>query len=349
MRGCLAQSWVLFLYIMGGIPMKLRLWKHRPIRHVFVWLGSWIAFYLAVRFQEGHAAAVSLTTPMMLAGPLPVYAHFAALQRYFEKRKYIPYCVWLGVIVAVSAFWAQFIFGLIERNPDSHTNGLGIAVFFIMFSTGFRYFSHGMSRQYRLQEAESKQRQTEIALLRSQINPHFLFNTLNNLYALSLDQSTRVPEVILKLSELMRYVLDSSHRKTVHLGEEVRFIESYVELERLRLDRNDEIRLQVIGEPGSRFIAPMLMLPFVENGFKHGVTDAQKGGYIHIGIEMARDRILFSIENRSSGSGGAGDGSVGGMGLENVKQRLALLYPGRHHLSVADGEDTHRVEMSLWL
>ena len=122
---------------------------------------------------------------------------------------------------------------MIEKDPDSHTSGLGIAIMFIVMSTGFRYYGRGVKQQYLLQEAEFKRVQAELAVLKSQVNPHFFFNTLNNLYALSLDKSNRVPDVILKLSELMRYVLDSSQKKTVPLEDELRFIGNFVELERI--------------------------------------------------------------------------------------------------------------------
>jgi two-component system LytT family sensor kinase len=327
--------------------MVRRFWKYRPLRHICIWLGSWAAFYILVRFGEGPRAAFVVTTPMMLAGPLPVYTHFLALERFFERRRYLAYALSLAAIVAVSALWAEFIHSLIDRDPNSHTNGLGVAVFFLTFSTGFLYFKRGMAQQYRLQEAESKQIQTEMALLRSQVNPHFLFNTLNSLYALSLERSERLPEVILKLSGLMRYLLDSSHRKTVPLAEEIRFVEDYVELEQLRLDAG--VRLRVVGDPGTRVVAPMLMVPLVENCFKHGLGGNDKAGRVHIDIEIADDQIRFTAENGKAGRGQVDDNTGTGVGLENLQRRLALLYPGRHRLTVVEEEDTHRVEMALWL
>jgi hypothetical protein len=316
------------------------------VRHVIVWLGAWAAFYLMVRFAEGHTVALRITTPMMLAGPLPVYTHFAALARLFERRRYLAYGLSVVAIAAVSTVWAEFIHGVVEPDPDSHTNGLGVTVLFITASTGFRYFSRGMGQQYRLQEAEFKQLQTEMALLRSQVDPHFMFNTLNNLYALSLDRSPRLPDTILKLSELMRYLLDTSKQKSVPLADEIRFVENYVDLEKLRLDEGVDVRLRVEGDPGSRLVAPMLMIPFVENCFKHGIRGGGDGNVarIHIAIEMTGDRVKFTAENDKAANAPAADG----VGLEILKRRLALLYPARHELSISDGAETFNVEMELW-
>jgi len=283
-----------------------------------------------------------------------VYAHFVALARLFERRRYVAYAVSLVAIVAVSSLWAEFVHSLVINDPDSHTNGLGLAVMYLTFSTGVRYFSRGMGQQYRLQETEFKRLQAEMALLRSKVDPHFMMNTLNNLYALSLDGSPRLPDLILKLSELMRYLLDTSMQKSVPLADEIRFVENYVAFEKLRLDEGADVRLRVEGEPGSRLVAPMLMIPLVENCFKHGLPDGGDGGdgsggqdgiHIQIQIELGDDWIRFTAENdKPSSAAGAG-----GVGLETLRRRLALLYPDRHELSVTDDGGTYKVEMALWV
>ena len=194
-------------------PMATVAWNRRIVRHVGVWLAAWAALYAMVRVDEGHAEALRIATPIMLAGPLPVYAHFVALTHLFERRRYVAYAVLLVAILVLSSLWAGFVHSLVDKAPGSHTNGLGLAVMYLTFSTGFRYFNRGMDQQYRLQEMEFKQLKAEMALLRSKVDPHFMMNTLNNLYALSLDGSPRLPDLILKLSELTRYLIDTSMRK----------------------------------------------------------------------------------------------------------------------------------------
>ncbi|UCG51103.1 MAG: histidine kinase [Candidatus Latescibacterota bacterium] len=328
-------------------PVTVKTWKNRIVLHVGLWLVVWVAFYLMVQFDEGHAEAVQITMPIILAGPLPVYVHFVALARLFERRRYLAYVISLIAIVAVSSLWAEFVHSLVVNDPDSHTNGLGLAVMYLTFSTGFRYFSRGMSQQYRLQETEFKQLQTEMALLRSRVDPHFMMNTLNNLYALSLDRDPRLPDLILKLSELMRYLLDTSKQKSVPLVDEIRFVKNYVEFEKLRLNEGADVRLRVEGESGSRQVAPMLMIPLVENCFKHGLRGGGEGNsaHIHIDIDVSDERIRFAAENDKAMQAA----STYGMGLEILERRLALLYPDRYQLSISDDGGTYKVEMILWV
>jgi sensor histidine kinase YesM len=330
-------------------PMTTSVLKSRTVRHLLIWVGSWVAFFLMVRFNEGPRSAYTVTTSIMLAGPLPVYTHFAALSRFFERRRYVAYCVSLAVIMTVSAFWAEFVHSLIDRDPSSHTNGLGVSILFLTFSTGFRYFQRGMTQQFRVQEAESKQLRTEMALLRSQINPHFILNTLNGLYALSLDRSERVPDVIERFSELMRYLLDSSHQRVVPLANEIRFIENYIELEKLRLDKDVDVRLRVVGDPGTQLVAPMLMVPVVENCFKHGVSGDHQDSHIHIDIIITDSHVHFTAENNTAVRSLIEKNPVHGTGLKNLQRRLALLYPGRHRLAISEEQRVFRVEMMLWL
>lgn len=331
------------------VDMAGRSRNNRLLRHMSVWLISWLLFYIMVRHDEGHAAALSLTGAIMLAGPLPVYAHFLALRRFFERRRYAVYIALLLVILMASSVWAEFVHRLVDRDPQSHTNGLGIAIFFLTFSTGFRYFSSGMTQRYRIQEAEFKQLQAEMALLRSQINPHFLFNSLNTLYALSLSDPSRSSEAILKLSGLMRYLVDCSHRKSVRLEEEIRFIRDYVALERLRLDGDPEIDLSVVARPDEQRIAPMLLLPFVENGFKHGLPAGDARGRLFIRIAPNGEHLRFVVENGRPSITRRGSNGCSGLGLENTKRRLTLLYPERHRLRIVDHETVYRVELDLWL
>lgn len=336
---------ILNVALLGERPMARMGWKRRIVRHAGVWLAAWAALYAMVRFDEGHAEALRITTPIMLAGPLPVYVHFFALARLFERRRYVVYAVSLVAILALSSLWAEFVHSLVDKAPGSHTNGLGLAVMYLTFSTGFRYFSRGMGQQYRQQETEFKQLKAEMALLRSKVDPHFMMNTLNNLYALSLDGSPQLPDLILKLSELMRYVIDTSMQKSVPLSDEIRFVENYVEFEKLRLDEGADVRLRVEGDPGSRLVAPMLMIPLVENCFKHGLRDGGSGGHIHIHIESAGDRLRFLAENDKPSLAG----SAGGVGLATLRRRLTLLYRDRHTLSVSDDGSTYRVAMELWV
>jgi len=322
-----------------------RLWCMRIVRHVCYWLLTYMVLYVSVLIYDTPTLALAMATFIVAPGPVPVYLNFVALKMLFERRRYTSYFVALIVITVGSAVLIEFVFYLIEQDPDSHISGIGVALFYIAVTTGLKYFARGLRQQFRLQEAEVQQARAELALLRSQVNPHFFFNTLNSLYALSLDRSERVPDMILKLSDLMRYVLDSSLRDDVALEAEIAFIENYVDLERLRLSGNPNIRVDVEGDLKGRRIAPMLLAPFVENGFKHGINAAMHDGYLHIRADVRDNELEYAVEN----SRAVGSDVTDGMGLKNVRRRLELLYPGAHDLSIQDENDRFRVELRIRL
>lgn len=214
-----------------------------------------------------------------------------------------------------------------------------------LFLTVFLQFSIDWYEQNRtLQAVKVEKLQAEVNYLRSQVNPHFLFNALNNLYALTLRKSDQAPDIVLKLSELMEYMLYESDEAFVPLEKEIKYLGNYLELERIRQGNQADIRLTVTGEVDKCMIPPFLILPFVENAFKHGVSRAVRNAYLHIdiriggGIEVVveNNKLDFRDEDRS-----------GGIGLANVRRRLELLYPGRHELVIANEADLFRVRMKL--
>lgn len=238
---------------------------------------------------------------------------------------------------------------MIIRDPEGHTSGVATALFFIIFTTGFKYYFQDLKQQYLLQEVEFKRIQTELSLLKAQLHPHFFFNTLNNLFALSMEPSEQVPKVILKLAGLMRYVLDCSKKKTIPLRDNIQFIADYVELEKLRFSGTPDIRFHVDGESGGEFIAPMLLIPFVENGFKHGMMATAKSGYIHIDATIRNSIFLFTVENSKPVKSLSKEDVSRGIGLKNVKRRLELHYPESHELIVQDVNDKHFVQLRIEL
>jgi len=334
-----------------GIPKNIikKLWQNQIFRHGFYWFCTYAFVFLNILVWDTALTALKVTTILVLPGPVPVYLHFYVQRKFFEQRKYLPYIISLPIIILFSGFLIEVVFHIIEKTPGSQTSGIGTAIGYLIVTSGFKYYRLGVKQQYRLQEVEFKQLQTELALLKSQVNPHFFFNTLNNLYALSLDKSDQVPEVILKISDLMRYVLDSSKQKTVPLSDEVRFLESYLALEKLRLSGNTDVRMTVDGNLNGKHIAPMLLAPFIENGFKHGINKSVKGGYIHIDLKMNENDLSFTIENSKSRSADPDQDDSSKLGLRNVKRRLELLYPDTHELSSREDEKIYRVDLGIQL
>lgn len=191
----------------------------------------------------------------------------------------------------------------------------------------------------------------ELKFLKAQIHPHFLFNTLNNLYSLTLKQSSDAPEVVLRLSGLMNYMLYDASAAQVPLSREIETIHNYISLERIRYGSSLEVFFEVEGDLEGVEIAPMLLLPFIENSFKHGVSDEVDQKWIAATLELRGDYLLFKVENSRTQK--ANDHRpleyTGGIGLRNVRRRLDLLYPDRYELKILDEEDSYLVILKIML
>lgn len=194
-----------------------------------------------------------------------------------------------------------------------------------------------------LKTIESKKSKAELALLKSQINPHFFFNTLNNLYGLTVEKSDDAPNVVLKLSDMMRYTIYMGKEDVVALKDEVEYLQNYIELHKIRYQKKVDIQLHYKDISGYQ-IAPLLYIIALENAFKHGVEKLTENAYIHIHIATENDSILFNIENNYEQ--GAID-TEAGIGLENLKQRLKLLYPKKHQITINKSDAVYKLAIKI--
>jgi sensor histidine kinase YesM len=194
-------------------------------------------------------------------------------------------------------------------------------------------------------EFQKKLTEMELQLLKSQLNPHFYFNTLNNLYGLSMIAPKKAPDAILKLSDIMEYVIYDCKTEKVPLNKELKFISSYVDLERLRYDEATRIELVVSGESNGYQVSPLLLIQFVENAFKHGMEENKASSFLSIHINVAEGWLHYHSVNSISQQ----DHQHGGVGLENVKKRLDILYAGRHELVIDTSMDKYIVNLKLQL
>ncbi len=220
-----------------------------------------------------------------------------------------------------------------------------------MIITSPMIFLIGITVVYRLVESQRKlaeiaeeRTKAELQYLKNQINPHFFFNTLNNLYGLALAKSDKTSEVVMKLSELMSYMLYDTRQSTVPLTKELNYIQNYIELEEIRFEGRFSCNVGMEGDVESVNLPPMLLLPFVENAFKHGVNTASRDAWINVIVKADRDRLSFVVEN-SVGEKKAE--TKGGLGIENVKRRLELLYPQKHTLEYGKTEEGYKITLEL--
>lgn len=209
-----------------------------------------------------------------------------------------------------------------------------------------RYWFEDLKKAKELREEKLE---AELKFLKAQIHPHFLFNTLNNLYSLTLKHSPDAPEVVLRLSGLMNYMLYDASSKMVSLPKEIESIHDYIALERIRYGKSLDLFFEVTGGVQGTQVAPMLLLPFVENSFKHGVSDEVEDKWIAVNLSVDNGTLHFKVENSRTRKPADERPReyTGGIGLKNVMRRLELIYPDRHELKIFEEEDSYLITLKI--
>lgn len=291
--------------------------------------------YLALFTVLGVSAVVVYTNLYLL------------FPNFFFTKKYLIYSLLLVLIVGLGALSLKLLF------PSGNTS-FSIPIFqhftnllfFVVITSSLKFLREFLRKQELLIKSENEQLKTELSLLKSQVNPHFLFNTLNNLYGLILqNQNSQAAEITLKLSDLMRFLLESSKTEKVSLKKEIQFLEDYLALEKIRLSAQADIRLEVSGLENDIFIAPLLFIPLLENAFKHGLQTLSKDSFAHFSLALQGNELYFEAHN-----------SVGkllenqaksGTGLDNLRKRLALIYPTKHFLEIEEKENSFKLTLQI--
>jgi LytS/YehU family sensor histidine kinase len=220
------------------------------------------------------------------------------------------------------------------------------------FAATIKLMKHFYFKQRDNQQLLQEKLTAELQLLKSQVHPHFLFNTLNNLYSLTLTKSDQAPEIVMKLSGLLRYMLYECNTQKVPLLKELSMLNDYIELEKLRYGPRLDMSVSIRGELENKQIAPLLLLPFVENSFKHGASEMLDQAWINLDIAVKADTLKLKLVNSKPDSSlplTQKNSHSAGIGLMNVKKRLALIYPGLHELKLTGEEDTFIVNLGLIL
>jgi LytS/YehU family sensor histidine kinase len=205
-------------------------------------------------------------------------------------------------------------------------------------------FKYWFKKQQEWLQAEKEKVSAELKLLRAQVHPHFLFNTLNNIYSFSLESSPKTPGLILKLSSLLSYMLYDCKADEVLLENETRIMKNYIDLEKERYGNKIEISWGIKGDISDKFISPLLLLPFIENAFKHGTSEQLEKPWLSVDISLSQDNLKCKIANSKNPNVTF---NKLGIGIENVKKRLEFLYPGKHELKLNDASNFFVV--SLWI
>jgi sensor histidine kinase YesM len=282
------------------------------------------------------------------------------IPRFLYKKKFKLYLLSLIILLPAFSVFNQFLFNkLIEYILPgyyfiSYYSLFDILKFFIVFtgittllqlSTEWFYL---IEARQNLIQAQKDKVDAELKALKNQLNPHFLFNSLNVIYSLSLNNSPETSRVLLQLSDILRYILYDTNVDYLPLKDEIRLIENYLDIQRYRINRQTEIKFETELSDESARIAPMLLLPLVENCFKHGVRKELRNAFLVIALKSNDNAITFTIENSKPHSVSEENPDQGGIGLDNIQSRLKLIYPDRHKFEVFEGEKVFRVKIELF-
>ncbi len=223
-------------------------------------------------------------------------------------------------------------------------------LFIVIFLGMIRFAVDWFEFEARQKNIENERLTAELNFLKAQINPHFLFNTLNNLYYLAYTQASKTTEVIARLSQMMRYMIYDSNHPLVPLSKEIEYMENYISLERLRLNDQIPIQFSIEGEsPQDYLIAPLIFITFLENAFKHGVSNNHPEAFVNIVIALKGNQCFYTVENSKIPFTKPEAEEKSGIGLQNVRRRLELSYPNRYRLTVNNLEDRYSVQLEIQL
>jgi two-component system, LytTR family, sensor kinase len=330
----------------------------------------WIAYYLFAvlisifihhiydpRFYLELASLVPLDMAV-------VYWYLYLLRQYLRARRRITlYLLLLGCGLGVVALlnislhrlytsWgSSFFAGHDSYNGQAFASQILNSFYLLGLATAAKFGKDWLLQKQQLQEIEKTQIATELAFLRAQIQPHFFFNTLNNLYSLTLQKSDLAPEVVLKLSSLMSYMLYESATPLVPLEKEIATLDNYLSLEQLRFGGRLSLCFEKKGATAGVHLPPLLLLAFVENSFKHGMAQITGEGRINMRLEVQSDELTFRIDNPivrgQPRKKSAGERETQGIGLKNVIRRLDLLYGSRYGLDLRETATTFYVTLKL--
>lgn len=300
----------------------------------------------------------ALTHTLFLMGV--AYAnYFNIMPRFLVHKNGLKYALEftgmaLGFLVIYIIAKRWIVDGYTYKSKFFYSSGFAIgtfvtAVLVSAFVAFLRFFSEWRDLEEQRKELKNEKLDAELKFLKSQVNPHFLFNTLNNLYSLAYSQSPKTTEVISRLSQMMRYMVYDSNHDLVPLEKEIDYMQNYISLEKLRLNELTPITFEIEGDTIQRKIAPLLLIPFLENAFKHGVSNSNPNSWVKAKLIAQGQHLHFEVANSRLDQQGTAGASNSGIGLENVKKRLELKYPGLYDLKIGSTDTQFSANLDIHL
>lgn len=281
--------------------------------------------------------------------------NYVLLPRFFYKKNYLLFFLSVAVIVITNIMIEELVF---EAIYYPYTRGIrfqGVIYSLldvmpvIMILVGFKFAWDASKKQLEVEELRSSATESELQFLKSQINPHFLFNNLNNLYSYAIEESPKTPSIILELSTVLRYMLYDCKEKYVPLSKEIDHLKNFTQLNELQIEERGKVGFKTENIQSEYRIAPLILMVFIENAFKHSTASQSKDISIEMYIHVTDGGILeFKCENSFRPITNT-DTISRGIGLQNVKKRLLLLYPDAHKLTISDSEEAYTVHLKMQL
>ncbi|HKK43500.1 MAG TPA: histidine kinase [Bacteroidales bacterium] len=330
-----------------GLLFRYRIWWH-----ILFWI-VWYFFYI-ITYSYGTPEKVQFLQNLYLL-PVRMAATYLLLYwilpKFLLRRKYFLFTVIAAVHAVLFGLSIWFVLYLATDMHYRETLPFirPIVLNYQIPATAAAIYM--FKRWYLIQQyslnLEKEKLEAELKFLKSQIHPHFLFNTLNNLYALTLKKSDLAPDMVIQLSNLLEYMLYTGKESEVKLTDELNQIMGYIDLEKLRFGKRLKIILDIDDNFDDLLIAPLILLPFVENSFKHGPVNDHKSPFISLKAKTNNRNLHFTISNSYQNEAGKFEKYTERIGLKNVRRRLELIYPQRHQLVIKQEHDNFKVDLKL--
>jgi sensor histidine kinase YesM len=328
--------------------------KNQAVRRIGLHIGFWIGLWTLPLAGQLESTWKELLNEMavyayvVLTYATVTYANnYGLVPRLLRRQRYVAYAAAvIGLILSIAWLNDVLLGWWVGTKPNVLSRAITL-LGFTVFTAALKLLRDSSRVQLKLSNLERIHAEQELQLLKSQVNPHFLFNTLNGIYALALSDSNRTADTVLKLAELLQYMVSTAPLRSVELQKEITYLENYLNLEKIRLDPGAVITFRGQGDFSGVSIAPMLLLPFVENAFKHGVETQVQNVWVEIDASLQGDELFFQVVNTKPAGYKPSGKSANQTGLANVNKRLRLLYPNRHELTLAETDSKYTAQ--LWL
>lgn len=326
---------------------------------LFIWIGIFTVYFIMhvqISLEDSLFTAV-----VMLVSHMTIYysSKNLLIPKYFEtnQKKFVLIEMCIVLFLGVLVTWVEYLFfTYLSSYPDPNTPYFLIYIFkLILFSitvwvsVSVYIIERERKTNKKVQILKNEKTLSELRFLKAQINPHFLFNALNNIYSLSYMEDKSTPEKIAMLSEMLRYVIYDCKSDFVPLGKELDYLRNFVEFQKLRTENEQQINLEIDVECMNCKIAPMIFIPFVENAFKHSRINKYVNAYVNINLKQFGNSIVFKVRNSKAATPLITNPSSSGIGVENIRNRLELIYNKRSKLDIDNIDGVYSINLKIEL